>query len=242
MKIMLPTKPHDNSSYTATQQTLSIMRQNFKKSYDVIQEIFQGKANWSKLFVPYNFYNEFEDFIEINIVAKEDDIFNSWYLFVQSKLRYLHSSYLDQSPMQFLVYPHPKAIRKEKFKGFRYCKTYYFGLKLKEEYKDDRQIIDLRHGVFDFLKHTIKKPFLNKQFKNSSNIYIFHLSQTQLPEQCFKQKRKKIVDEQFATSEKQDLEPEMRKILKVEEETKAEEIPKEVENVYDEQEVDDFLS
>jgi len=53
------------------------MKSNFKKSYELILEIFQGKATWSQFFLPYNFFNEFDDFIEINIVAKEDDIFNA---------------------------------------------------------------------------------------------------------------------------------------------------------------------
>ena len=41
-------------------------------------------AKWIELFEPYDFFEDYQDFVEINIVAKESNDFHAWKGFITS--------------------------------------------------------------------------------------------------------------------------------------------------------------
>ena len=114
MKIIVPTAPHTNSSKKVSKQTLLIMQHTFKQAYEMIQNIFKGNNQWVDLFTHYQFLDEFNDFVEINIVGKDVEKFTKWKGFIKSQLwvmcEYLtgkRGEYKDESETRFMIRPYP---------------------------------------------------------------------------------------------------------------------------------------
>uniref|UniRef100_A0A671P3E4 polynucleotide adenylyltransferase n=1 Tax=Sinocyclocheilus anshuiensis TaxID=1608454 RepID=A0A671P3E4_9TELE len=64
MPIITPAYPQQNSTYNVSTSTRTIMSEEFKNGLTVTDEILQGKADWSKLFEPPNFFQKYNK--EIN--------------------------------------------------------------------------------------------------------------------------------------------------------------------------------
>ena len=52
----------------------------------MIQNINRGLNEWVDLFTHYQFFDEFDDFVEINIVGKDVEKFTKWKGFIKSQL------------------------------------------------------------------------------------------------------------------------------------------------------------
>ncbi|XP_069811548.1 poly(A) polymerase gamma isoform X5 [Dendropsophus ebraccatus] len=60
MPIITPAYPQQNSTYNASTSTRTIMVEEFRQGLAVTDEILQGKADWSKLFEPPNFFQKYK--------------------------------------------------------------------------------------------------------------------------------------------------------------------------------------
>ncbi|XP_033835685.2 poly(A) polymerase gamma isoform X2 [Periophthalmus magnuspinnatus] len=60
MPIITPAYPQQNSTYNVSTSTRTIMSEEFKYGLSVTDEILQGKAEWSKLFEPPNFFQKYK--------------------------------------------------------------------------------------------------------------------------------------------------------------------------------------
>uniref|UniRef100_A0A667XGM0 polynucleotide adenylyltransferase n=1 Tax=Myripristis murdjan TaxID=586833 RepID=A0A667XGM0_9TELE len=67
MPIITPAYPQQNSTYNVSTSTRTIMSEEFKYGLSVTDEILQGKAEWSKLFEPPNFFQKYN--LKTNIQA-----------------------------------------------------------------------------------------------------------------------------------------------------------------------------
>lgn len=56
MPIITPAYPQQNSSYNVTQSTRTIMCEEIKRGGETCKSISIGKADWSALFEPVNFF------------------------------------------------------------------------------------------------------------------------------------------------------------------------------------------
>lgn len=55
----------------------------------VFQEIELNKAQWSALFEPYLFFEEYKNYLQIDIIAADADDLLAWRGWVESRLRQL---------------------------------------------------------------------------------------------------------------------------------------------------------
>ncbi|NWR56759.1 PAPOG polymerase, partial [Bucorvus abyssinicus] len=60
MPIITPAYPQQNSSYNVSTSTRAIMVEEFKHGLAVTNDILHGKADWSKLFEPLNFFEKYK--------------------------------------------------------------------------------------------------------------------------------------------------------------------------------------
>ncbi|XP_037540538.1 poly(A) polymerase type 3-like [Nematolebias whitei] len=60
MPIITPAYPQQNSTYNVSTSTRTIMTEEFKHGLSITDEILQGKAEWSKLFEPPNFFQKYK--------------------------------------------------------------------------------------------------------------------------------------------------------------------------------------
>lgn len=54
-----------------------------------MQEIELNKAQWSALFEPYNFFESYKNYLQVDMVAADGDDLRAWRGWVESRLRQL---------------------------------------------------------------------------------------------------------------------------------------------------------
>jgi poly(A) polymerase len=54
-----------------------------------MQEIELNKANWSALFEPFNFFEAYKNYLQVDIIAEDDADLRLWKGWVESRLRQL---------------------------------------------------------------------------------------------------------------------------------------------------------
>jgi len=89
MPIITPAYPQQNSTFNVCASTLEVMKEEFKQSLDICEEIMQGKATWDKLFEPPNFFAKYKHYIVLNAYSNSEEDQLEWHGFVESKVRHL---------------------------------------------------------------------------------------------------------------------------------------------------------
>ncbi|RCN43233.1 Poly(A) polymerase central domain protein [Ancylostoma caninum] len=84
MPILTPAFPEQNSTFNVTNSTRSIMINEMKEGLEIMKDIYEGRAEWSKLFEEVNFFTRYKHFISKN---EEDHLIFCG--FVESKIRHL---------------------------------------------------------------------------------------------------------------------------------------------------------
>lgn len=60
MPIITPAYPHQNSTYNCSQSCRQIIIDELRKGLEITEEIYNGKANWEKLFESPNFFTKYK--------------------------------------------------------------------------------------------------------------------------------------------------------------------------------------
>jgi len=89
MPIITPAYPQQNSTFNVSKSTLEVMKEEFRLSLLICEEIIAGKATWDKLFESPNFFLKYRHYIvlEASSATEADQI--QWYGHVESKVRHL---------------------------------------------------------------------------------------------------------------------------------------------------------
>jgi len=89
MPIITPAYPQQNSTFNVSKSTLEVMKEEFRLSLSICEEIIAGKATWEKLFESPNFFLKYKHYIvlEASSATEADQI--QWYGHVESKVRHL---------------------------------------------------------------------------------------------------------------------------------------------------------
>lgn len=187
MFVITPAFPCMNSSHNVSNASLSVIKNFFRESNQVLKEIKLKKKNWKDLFKKCDFFNMYKTFIEIDIVANDLTEFKTWLGFVESKIRKLTSNFEwhnNEMPsladiLEFHLYPNPFS-RTDKI--YNYSKAYFFGVKLKSA-----QIKNFFKFDFDF--YTPVSRFVQifdenlKDEKSAGiNLRIYQIKKSELPE------------------------------------------------------------
>eukprot|EP01017_Pseudomicrothorax_dubius_P045959 TRINITY_DN8032_c0_g1_i2.p1 TRINITY_DN8032_c0_g1~~TRINITY_DN8032_c0_g1_i2.p1 ORF type:complete len:397 (-),score=83.61 TRINITY_DN8032_c0_g1_i2:34-1224(-) len=186
MRILTPAFPCINAAHNVTQATLATIETQLRCGYQTIKEIVTGRKSWSDLFRRIDFFVEYVNFLEINVlgrnVPKPD--FIKYKNLIESKLRRLTEK-IERQPagtsmvvdvVQIHVLPSSFTRHEPEYE---YCVSYYFGMKLKRECSEEK-IIDLREPIKDFLKHDLMIEA--DKGKTDLTVTINHLERSQLPD------------------------------------------------------------
>lgn len=60
MPIITPAYPQQNSTYNVSQSTRTIMIEEIKRGFEICQDVFASKCEWSALFEPRNFFQRYK--------------------------------------------------------------------------------------------------------------------------------------------------------------------------------------
>ncbi|VDM56506.1 unnamed protein product [Angiostrongylus costaricensis] len=80
MPILTPAFPEQNSTFNVTNST---------RRLEIMKDIYEGRAEWSKLFEEVNFFTRYKHFISLTCAARNEEDHLIFCGFVESKIRHL---------------------------------------------------------------------------------------------------------------------------------------------------------
>ncbi|KAI8531029.1 hypothetical protein RHMOL_Rhmol11G0106100 [Rhododendron molle] len=180
MPIITPAYPCMNSSYNVSTSTLRVMMDQFQHGNQVCEEIELNKAQWSALFDPYLFFEEYKNYLQIDIIAADADDLLAWRGWVESRLRQLTLKIERDTYGMLQCHPYPNEYG-DSSKPCPHC-AFFMGLQRKQGVKvQEGQQFDIRSTVEEFKQDVNMYMF----WKPGMDIHVSHVRRKQIPAYVF---------------------------------------------------------
>uniref|UniRef100_A0A4W6BR27 polynucleotide adenylyltransferase n=1 Tax=Lates calcarifer TaxID=8187 RepID=A0A4W6BR27_LATCA len=188
MPIITPAYPQQNSTYNVSTSTRTIMSEEFKYGLSVTDEILQGKAEWSKLFEPPNFFQKYKHYIVLTASASTEENHLEWIGLVESKIRVLVGN-LERNEYITLAHVNPQS-----FPGNDFVSMWFIGIIFKKVENAESVNIDLTYDIQSFTDTVYRQANNINMLKDGMKIEATHVKKKQLhqylpPELVQKKKR-----------------------------------------------------
>ncbi|XP_066379002.1 nuclear poly(A) polymerase 4-like isoform X2 [Miscanthus floridulus] len=180
MPIITPAYPCMNSSYNVSTSTLRVMMEQFQFGNKICQEIEMNKASWSALFEPFQFFEAYKNYLQVDIIAEDDEDLRLWKGWVESRLRQLTLKIERDTYGMLQCHPYPHEYA-DPSRQCAHC-AFFMGLSRKEGVKiQEGQQFDIR-GTVDEFRHDIN---LYKFWKPGMELAVSHVRRKQIPAYVF---------------------------------------------------------
>ena len=238
MPIITPSFPAINTTYNVRETTRRIILKEFELGKRICSLFCQlgekretlnedtlnnstmitssKKLSWRDLFHDIDFFRYYSVYLEIDILATNEEDFKTWHGFVESKLRNLIK--LLEEVIQIKVHPFPIEYKLSDIK-FNFSSSFFFGIDFVDpnnirtdiiRFNNNLKVINLRDYVVKFcqsinesirnvqtmnVRVTLKKnyelpPELFKKNRNSVNRFTEQVEYEELESSCYNKKRK----------------------------------------------------
>jgi len=179
MMVATPAFPVMNSTRKVNKTTLTIIKQQLMIGREILQK---KPVAWHELFKKINFFEIYYNFIEVSVVANDQDEFNIWKGYVESQIiKFTQRLEIDIEKTcgdALLVHPYPVAFERQD-PQFKFIQSYYYGLRYVVPPTDDLVPPDLYYSALDFISKLDKK---RKEYNfQTANLRILHLLRNELP-------------------------------------------------------------
>ncbi|KAM8858829.1 poly(A) polymerase gamma-like [Spinachia spinachia] len=195
MPIITPAYPQQNSTYNVSTSTRTIMSEEFKYGLSVTDEILQGKAEWSKLFEPPNFFQKYKHYIVLTASASTEENHLEWIGLVESKIRVLVGN-LERNEYITLAHVNPQSFpgSKENRNENDFVSMWFIGIIFKKVENAESVNIDLTYDIQSFTDTVYRQANNINMLKDGMKIEATHVKKKQLhqylpPELVQKKKR-----------------------------------------------------
>uniref|UniRef100_A0A7N8Y7H7 Poly(A) polymerase n=1 Tax=Mastacembelus armatus TaxID=205130 RepID=A0A7N8Y7H7_9TELE len=195
MPIITPAYPQQNSTYNVSTSTRTIMSEEFKYGLSVTDEILQGKAEWSKLFEPPNFFQKYKHYIVLTASASTEENHLEWIGLVESKIRVLVGN-LERNEYITLAHVNPQSFpgSKENRNENDFVSMWFIGIIFKKVENAESVNIDLTYDIQSFTDTVYRQANNINMLKEGMKIEATHVKKKQLhqylpPELVQKKKR-----------------------------------------------------
>lgn len=111
MPIITPVYPSMNSSYNVGEPQLRRIQEELYRGEQTILQIANGSAQWSDLLERNDFFREHAHYLQINIIASNNDDYRAWFGLCESKLRILIAG-LESPENGIQAYPFAKFFKR----------------------------------------------------------------------------------------------------------------------------------
>ncbi|KAF5748279.1 Poly(A) polymerase 1 isoform 2 [Tripterygium wilfordii] len=176
MPIITPAYPCMNSSYNVSISTLRVMMEQFQSGNRICEEIGMNKARWSALFEPYQFFEAYKNYLQVDIVAADSDDLLAWRGWVESRLRQLTLKIERDTNGMLQCHPYPNEYG-DPSRQCLHC-AFFMGLQRREGITgQEGQQFDIRGTVDEFRQEINMYIF----WKPGMDIYVSHVRRRQLP-------------------------------------------------------------
>ncbi|KAE9600246.1 putative polynucleotide adenylyltransferase [Lupinus albus] len=175
MPIITPAYPCMNSSYNVTSSTLRIMSDEFQRGSEICMAMEDCKADWDILFEPYHFFEAYNNYLQIDITAKNVEDLRQWKGWVGSRLRHLILRIEKHTNGALLCHPHPGEFS-DKSRPLHHC--YFMGLQRNQGVPvNEGEQFDIRRTVEEF------KYYVNTYnvLKPGMDICVTHVKRRNVP-------------------------------------------------------------
>ncbi|KAH9287704.1 hypothetical protein KI387_031821, partial [Taxus chinensis] len=176
MPIITPAYPCMNSSYNVTSSTLLVMTEQFENGNKICEDITLNKADWAALFEPYCFFESYRNYLQIDIIAINQDDLRTWKGWIESRLRQLMLKIERDTRGMLRVHPYPHGYYDPSAQGER-C-AFFMGLQRTQGVPvQEGQQFDIR-GTVDEFKLSL---FSYHLWKPGMDIFVSHIRRRQIP-------------------------------------------------------------
>lgn len=185
MPIITPAYPQQNSTFNVSKSTLEVMKEEFRLSLSICEEIIAGKATWDKLMEPPNFFSKYRHYIVLEASSSTEEDQMQWYGHVESKVRHLVGN-LEREALD-LAHVWPKTYPSLE-EGKEKTTSYWFiGLVIKTspptsgESPANTQInLDLTTPIKAFCELVMRTSITIKLWKDGMRVEAFYRKRKQL--------------------------------------------------------------
>ncbi|XP_030626450.1 poly(A) polymerase gamma isoform X2 [Chanos chanos] len=199
MPIITPAYPQQNSTYNVSTSTRTIMNEEFKHGLTVTDEILQGKAEWSKLFEPPNFFQKYKHYIVLTASALTEENHLEWIGLVESKIRVLVGN-LERNEYITLAHVNPQSFpgNKESGRENEFVSMWFIGIIFKKLDNAESVNIDLTYDIQLFTDTVYRQASNVNMLKEGMTIEATHVKRKQLhqylPAELVHRKKKSLGD------------------------------------------------
>ncbi|KAF0901867.1 hypothetical protein E2562_006483 [Oryza meyeriana var. granulata] len=176
MPIITPAYPCMNSSYNVSTSTLRVMMEQFQFGNKICQEIDINKSNWSALFEPFQFFEAYKNYLQVDIIAEDEEDLRLWKGWVESRLRQLTLKIERDTYGMLQCHPYPHEYA-DPSRQCAHC-AFFMGLSRKEGAKiQEGQQFDIR-GTVDEFRHDIS---MYGYWRPGMELAVSHVRRKQIP-------------------------------------------------------------
>uniref|UniRef100_A0A3Q0RV97 polynucleotide adenylyltransferase n=1 Tax=Amphilophus citrinellus TaxID=61819 RepID=A0A3Q0RV97_AMPCI len=199
MPIITPAYPQQNSTYNVSTSTRTIMSEEFKYGLSVTDEILQGKAEWSKLFEPPNFFQKYKHYIVLTASASTEENHLEWIGLVESKIRVLVGN-LERNEYITLAHVNPQSFpgSKENRNENDFVSMWFIGIIFKKVENAESVNIDLTFDIQSFTDTVYRQANNINMLKDGMKIEATHVKKKQLhqylPPEVLQKKKRSIAE------------------------------------------------
>ncbi|XP_017293457.1 poly(A) polymerase gamma isoform X2 [Kryptolebias marmoratus] len=199
MPIITPAYPQQNSTYNVSTSTRTIMTEEFKHGLSVTDEILQGKAEWSKLFEPPNFFQKYKHYIVLTASASTEENHLEWIGLVESKIRVLVGN-LERNEFITLAHVNPQSFpgSKENSNENKFVSMWFIGIIFKKVENAESVNIDLTFDIQSFTDTVYRQANNINMLKDGMKIEATHVKKKQLhqylPPELVQRKKRSIAE------------------------------------------------
>lgn len=106
--IITPSFPCMNCAHNVSPTTLKIIQQQLQYGNRILNKIKTGEKTYSDLFKPFNFFKRYKHFVQISILATNQNDHLVWKGHVESRLRKLTKNFESTVNSKLIeVHPYP---------------------------------------------------------------------------------------------------------------------------------------
>uniref|UniRef100_A0A671P3D9 polynucleotide adenylyltransferase n=1 Tax=Sinocyclocheilus anshuiensis TaxID=1608454 RepID=A0A671P3D9_9TELE len=147
----------------------------------VTDEILQGKADWSKLFEPPNFFQKYKHYIVLTASASTEENHLEWIGLVESKIRVLVGN-LERNEYITLAHVNPQSFpgSKENHNENEFVSMWFIGISFKKLDNSDCVNIDLTYDIQSFTDTVYRQASNINMLKDGMTIEATHVKKKQL--------------------------------------------------------------
>ena len=178
MAVVTPAYPSMNATHSVTQTNKLIIREEMTLALKVSNEILEGQAQWSELFEEADFFQQYKQFLEIQILGRFKKEFLEWHGFIESKLRRMMESLEMLEPKPIVrILPKEFPLRDQ---VYHHSVSFFMGIRMASRQDiDSSASIDIRLPIKNFCAEVEAK---SRMFRGNSNLRIRFIQASEIPQ------------------------------------------------------------